>query len=178
METELEVKILEINPQALVQKLLDIGAEKVSETVLQRRYVYDVIPPRDSAWIRLRDDGKKITLTIKEILNDEIDGTKEIEVTVDNLQKANKLLEFLGFKSRAYQENKRTSFKLGSVEIEIDEWPQIPPYMEIEGPSKEEIEEVVSQLGYSMSDTTSENTEKIYARYGLDIHSFPELKFS
>lgn len=176
MQTELEVKILEVNPKAITQKLSDLGATKVSDATLQRRYVYDVVPPRSTAWIRLRDNGRKTTLTVKEITSDAIDGTKEIEVSVDDLAQANSLLEFLGFHARAYQENRRTSFKLGDVEIELDEWPKIPAYAEVEGPSEEAIADVVTKLGYEMKDTTSENTEKIYRRYGFDIHSFPELK--
>ena len=177
MNTELEVKILEIDPQEFALALEKAGATKVAATSLQKRYVYDVVPPRSSAWIRLRDNGRKITLTVKEILSDEIDGTKEIEIEVDSLDQANALLEFLGFKARAYQENRRTSYKLGNVEIEIDEWPHIPAYAEVEGPDEDSIKNVVESLGYSMDKVTSENTEKIYAKYGLDIHSYSELKF-
>jgi adenylate cyclase class 2 len=41
-------------------------------------------------------------------------------------------LEKLGYNSKAYQENIRTSYTLNNCEIEIDERPMIPAYLEIE----------------------------------------------
>lgn len=175
MKTELEVKVLEINPDRMKRKLHKIGAKKVGESI-QRRYVYDVKPKKENVWIRLRDNGQQATLTIKEIRNDSIKGTKEIETEVGSFEDANKLLNYLGFKDRAYQENRRISYKLGSAEIEIDIWPKIPPYMEIEAPSENVIKNVLGKLGYSITDTTSENTEKVYSRYGKNIHDYKRLK--
>jgi len=50
-------------------------------------------------------------LTIKEIISDSIDGTKEIEVEVSDFEDTNLILEKMGYKFKSYQENKRTSFK-------------------------------------------------------------------
>jgi CYTH domain-containing protein len=40
---------------------------------MQKRYVYDIIPKKENSRVRLRTDGNKTTLTIKEIHNDEIE---------------------------------------------------------------------------------------------------------
>lgn len=138
MATEYEGKILEIDPSEIEDKILSNGGTKVSKAFM-RRYVYDITPGDQSKWIRLRDTGREITLTIKEIHHDGIDGTEEIEVTVDSFEEANKMLEELGYQANGYQENHRTSFILNGARLEIDHWPMIPPYLEIEADSQEEV---------------------------------------
>jgi adenylate cyclase class 2 len=54
---------------------------------------------------------------------------------------------------------------LDDVEIEIDSWPQIPVYLEIEAKSSNEVKKMVKKLGFDLSETTSINTNKIYQRY-------------
>lgn len=176
MKTEFEVKILEINVDEIVKKLGSLGAKKIIERKM-RRYVYDIEPGNPNLWLRLRDDGERITLTVKEIKGKGVDGTKEIEVDVDNFEKMNEILNKLGFFHKAYQENKRISYKLGSIEIEIDFWPKIPAYLEIEGESVEDVEKTVEFLGFKMSQTTTLNTYEIYKNKGIDIFKIKELKF-
>ncbi len=175
METEFEVRILDIDVEQIKNKLEEVGAKKHLERSM-RRYVYDINDNKDT-WIRLRDNGQTITLTIKEIHHDGIDGTKETEIEVDDFEKTNLLLNKLSFLPKAYQENKRISYKLNNVEIEIDFWPKIPPYLEIEAKSTEEIEKTVKLLGFKMNQTTSIGVKKVYQKYNLNIDDFKELKF-
>lgn len=173
MKIEYEVKILDINVKDILGRLEKLGARKIIERNM-KRFVYDL---KDNSWIRLRFDGQKTTLTIKEIKDDSITGTKEIEVVVSDFDNANIILERIGFKAKAYQENKRISYKLDDVEIEIDFWPMIPPYIEIEGNSIKDVENIVEKLGFQMSQTTSINTIKVYDKYGIDLNSIKNLKF-
>jgi adenylate cyclase, class 2 len=176
MDTEFEVKILDIDVANIISKLESLGAKKIKEKE-QKRYVYDFSPKKENSWVRLRTDGEKTTLTIKEIENHKIDGTKEIEIFVDDFQKTNLFLEKLGYFNKGYQENKRISYILNDVEIEIDFWPRIPPYLEIEGKSIEEVENIVKLLGYKISQTTSINTTDVYKKYRIDIENIKDLKF-
>jgi adenylate cyclase class 2 len=180
METEFEVKIPDIDVEQIKKKLESIGAKKHLEREM-KRYVYDIDPKDQSTWIRLRDNGERVTLAIKKIHNDNIDGTKEISIVVDDFEKTNLLLNKLGFFHKAYQENKRISYLLDDVKIEIDFWPKIPPkippYLEVEGKSAQEVEKVVKLLGFDSSQTTSIGVTKMYQRYGIDIDKFKELKF-
>ena len=90
-------------------------------------------PVEKDKWIRLRTNGNVTTLTYKNIVSNTIDGTKEVEFEVEDFNKANEFLERIGFKNRSYQENERIQYILSNVEIDIDSWPMIPTYMEIEG---------------------------------------------
>lgn len=176
MPIEHEAKVLDIDPDFTQQLILDMGGKLVGEK-LMRRYVYDITPGDQSKWLRLRDTGSEVTLTVKEITSDAIDGTHETEVVVSDFDTTNQLLAALGYVPKSYQENKRTSFLLDGVEVEIDSWPRIPPYMEIEGKSREDVIRVAAVLGYSEDQLTGENTTKVYARYGIELAGIAELKF-
>ncbi len=145
---------------------------------MQKRYVYDTIPANPNKWIRLRTNGTKTTLTVKEIKDKSaISGTDEIEITVDSLETTNELLESLGFKSRNYQENYRKMYVLNNVEISIDSWPMIPTYAEIEGKSEQDVLDTLKLLGYTKKDYTTLDVESIYKLYNIDILKIKELKF-
>ena len=176
MPIEHEAKVLDIHPDATQQLILAKGGQLLGDK-LMRRYVYDITPGDQSKWIRLRDTGTEVTLTVKEITSDAIDGTHEVEVVVSDFETTNQLLAALGFTPKSYQENKRTSFLLDGAEVEIDSWPRIPPYMEIEAPSREDVVRVAELLGYTEEELTGENTTKVYARYGIDLAAISELKF-
>jgi len=180
METEFEVKILDIDVEDIKKRLARVGAVKIADRNM-RRYVYDAgldEKTRCGRWIRLRDDGEKIILSVKNIVNKEIDGTKEIGIEVFNFEDTNKLINAMGYSVKAYQENKRISYKLGGVDVEIDSWPKIPTYIEIEGKSVKDVENTVKLLGFEMKDTTSIGVTDVYDKYGLDLNDFKELKFN
>jgi adenylate cyclase class 2 len=177
MSTEYEAKVLNIDSCVVAAQILACGGRQISPPNLQRRYVYDITPGDQSKWIRLRDTGHGVTLAVKIIAHDGIDGTQEVEVGVDDLEAANELLGLLGFAPKGYQENRRTSFTLHGARLEIDEWPLIPPYLEIEANSAAEVRRVASLLGYDPAQLTSENTTKVYARYDIDIAKYQKLQF-
>ncbi|MGY0499501.1 class IV adenylate cyclase [Nocardia sp. FBN12] len=176
MPIEHEAKILDIDPDTIERHILDKGGHKLGERFM-RRYVYDVTSGVDGKWIRLRDDGKRITLAVKEITSDAIDGTHEVEVRVDDFAATNALLDMMGFSAKSYQETKRTSYTLDGAELELDTWPGIPPYLEIEAATKADVVRVAELLGYTEADLTGENTIKIYARHGIDLNTIRELRF-
>ncbi|MCK5332760.1 CYTH domain-containing protein [Candidatus Parcubacteria bacterium] len=176
MQTEFEAKILEIDVEKIISELNLLGAIKIGEK-LQKRFVYSFAPVRENSWVRLRTDGEKTTMTIKEIHSDDINGTKELEISVDSFEKTNLFLEKLGYVASGYQENRRISYLLDDVEIEIDFWPQIPPYMEIEAKSVAKVEMMIEKLGFEKSQATSINTIEVYRKYGIDLQSIKELKF-
>ncbi|MEV7185175.1 class IV adenylate cyclase [Kitasatospora sp. NPDC093102] len=172
---EFEVKVLNIEPEAMRALLAEAGAEHLCDR-FQRRYVYD-IPGRPGAWVRLRDTGTGVTLCVKEIHSDTIDGVTETETTVGDFDATNALLGKLGYLPKAYQENRRSSWRLGGAAVEIDHWPLIPPYLEIEGDSAEHVHETALALKLPPEELTSENTTKVYRRYGIDIEAIPRLTF-
>ncbi len=176
MQTEIEARILEINKEEIIKKLENIGATFINNYD-QKRYIYDFNPVIANKWLRLRTNGIETTLTIKEIKSDNIDGTEELEIKVDSLEKTALILQELGYNPRLYQENFRTRYMYNNIEIDIDSWPKIPTYIELEGNSKEDIIALVKVLGYKEEDIITYGVKKIYEHYGLNIDTFKELKF-
>ncbi|MFG3407764.1 CYTH domain-containing protein [Streptomyces sp. NPDC048142] len=173
---EYEAKYLDIDPAAMAGRIAAAGGEH-SGGRLMRRYVYDTVPPLEGRWVRLRDDGEEATLCVKEITSDAIDGTSETETTVGNFETAHALLGRMGMRHRSYQENHRDSWVLEGVRLEIDSWPLIPPYLEIEGDTAEDVRVAAARLSIDMSELTSENTTKVFARYGIDLDGISDLRF-
>jgi adenylate cyclase class 2 len=101
----------------------------------------------------------------------------ETELKVESIELANELLEQLGFYYKNYQEKRRISYRLNGVKLEIDFWPLIPPYLEIEADSEQEINDIISLLEFKGNKVVSCNTEELYKIYGLNIYDYKELRF-
>ncbi|MFD0560104.1 adenylate cyclase class 2 [Stackebrandtia endophytica] len=176
MAVEYEAKILDIDPVETARMIVAAGGTHVEDRVM-RRYVYDIDAGDATKWIRLRDNGTTTTLAVKQIAHDGIDGTSETEVTVDDFATANELLGLIGYTAKSYQENRRSSYRIGRVSLEIDTWPRIPSYLEIEADDVAAVRATARRLGFGDDRLTGENTTKIYARYGIDLAAIPELRF-
>ena len=93
------------------------------------------------------------------------------------------LLESIGCEKKAYQESKRESWELDNVDITIDEWPFLEPYVEIEGKSEEKVKQVAEKLGFEYAKALFCSVDTLYnKKYGVseDIinNHTPEIIFS
>ena len=182
---EIEVKFLDINPKKIEKKLKNIGAQKVFDD-LYRRKVFDYPDLRlDKAgsWIRLRDEGDKVTLAFKQRIGIGADekthdkSMEEIEVEVSDFDKTAEILLKAGFIQKHYVENRRIRYQLDDIEFDIDFYPLIEPYLEIEVPSWEKINEVISLLGFNPEDKKIFSTYQIYELKGINFNDYKEVTF-
>lgn len=177
MSIEYEVRILEVDDKALIERLEKLGAKHIGNFE-QKRYVFDTVPVVESKWIRLRTNGKTSTLTFKSVEKATIDGTQEIEVEVSDFEKTRELLEACGINHRGYQENRRNQYILDDVEIDIDSWPLIPTYVEIEGKDEKSVMEMVDKLELDKSKLTALDVMSVYDQvYHIDMNKIKHLKF-
>ena len=86
-------------------------------------------------------------------------------------------MESIGICKRSYQEKIRYSYEYKNAEIEIDIWPLLEPYLEIECDEDNIIDEIIEKLNLEDHEIVSLNTEKLYNRINVDIHNISELKF-
>lgn len=133
-------------------------------------------------WVRLRKSNDTVELTVKHILrsacsDDPFQKVIENEISVSSFEAANELLEAIGLVKRNYQEKIRYSYSYQGASIEIDIWPQIKPYVEIECEDFELTQNIIKRLGLEAHEIVSCNTEELYKRIGIDIKSIPELRF-
>ena len=163
MNNEIEAQFLDINKNEIRKKLKQIGAKLVKPEVLMRRIVFDVGPHQ---FARVRDEGDKIVMTYKNVSDDKsIMGTKEVNVVVDSYENAILLLKSCGLEEKAEQESLREVWILGEVEICIAEWPWLPPFVEVEGPSEESVWDAAEKLGFKKSDAKFGSVDTTYQHY-------------
>jgi len=183
---EIEVKFLNIEPVSMEKKLVKLGAEKIFDKLYRRR-VFDYPDLRFDkigAYIRLRDEGDKITLTFKQRLgvkthdgktNDE--GMEETEISVSDFEKTADLLRKIGFQEKFYEENKRIRYRFKDIEFDIDFWPGLEPYLEIETTSWGRIDETIKLLGLNPADKKIFSTYQVYQLKGINETDYKEITF-
>ncbi len=184
---EIEIKFLEVDVVFLEQKLHEIGAEKVGD-FFYKRILFDFPDYRldkTGQYIRLRDEGDKTTLTHKKqknFISHEV-TTKDVvilenEIIVSDFENTRKMLNDIGMIEDQYQENRRTRYVFDGVEIDIDSWPKIPTYLEIEGKTQEKVNEVATLLGFDLNDAVRYSAGAIYDRhYGIKMHEYSKVTF-
>lgn len=163
----------------LLSKDVSVILEKISNSNLLLFEIkkFKINPNK---WIRLRKSNDKVELTLKHIYaknNDKIQKVREFEIQVSNLEETNRILEELGLVRRNYQEKIRYSYVYKSAEIELDIWPNLEPYMEIECDDETVVNEITTLLEFKDKKIVSMNTESLYKEKGIDILKISDLKF-
>ena len=178
-ELAIEKTLLGLNDLMDILKLdIDNIREILNNLTLEANMKKFLINP--NKWIRLRKSNDKIELTTKHILNkkhSDYQNVLETEIEVSSFEEANNLLESIGICKRNYQEKIRYSFVYKDAQIEIDVWPMLEPYLEIECDNNKTIEEVLEKLGLLENEIVSTNTESLYKRKNIDILQISTLKF-
>ncbi len=165
METEIEAKFPNVDSGVLRQKLAALAAVQEHPEILMRRKNFDYPDHRledIGGWIRVRDEGNKVTMSYKQLNDRTLHGTKEINVVVDDFDKTCAFLESVGFEHKAYQETKREKWILNNVEVTIDTWPWVPTFVELEGPHEELVRKTATELGLDWNDAMHGSVETIY----------------
>ncbi len=180
MNLEIEATFLEINKDELRSKLRAAGAKLVRPEILMRRVVFDI---SKHAFARVRDEGDRIVLTYKNHHDNTLTGTEELNVEVSDYEQTIAILKACGLHAKSDEDSYRESWKLGNVEIDIDTWPWIPSYVEIEGETTSDVEAAASKLGFDMKDAVIGSVDEVYKLYydvtSADINfGLPEIKFT
>ena len=183
---EFEIKFLEVDVPELKKKLLEIGAKKVGEYDYRRMLLdYPDNKMGDMhAWIRLRTDGKESTLTYKQRLgvksNDgsiQDEGMKEIEVVIDSYEKTFELLKAIGLVVKRKEGNRRIRYKKDDTVFDIDFWPFIPPYIEVESSSLKKVKDAAIELGFDPKVGIIGTAGAVYKKYGYDKDNYSSITF-
>lgn len=171
---EVEVKVLNLDKKAIEAKLKSLGAKlvkKEKQINIRLDNVNQDIRKNYGGYMRVRETtdintGDIInTMTLKRnISKDNVRINEEKEIVISDLNETIDILEALGFIKKTPGKKNRTSYKLGDLLFEIDEWEEriYPhPYMEIEGPSKEKIFEAIDLLGIDRKNVTSQSIDDL-----------------
>lgn len=77
------------------------------------------------------------------------------------LKKTYLFLKELGYEELSYQENKRITYILRDVTFDIDTYPMIPTYLEIEGTNEEDVLKYIDILDLKMYTIIHGNLKKV-----------------
>ncbi len=170
---EIELKILNVDGAKLRRGLRKLGARRLFPPVLVREVFLEQagvpVEGRGYSSFRLRSVGKTCELTVKVRKTDKRYSVHdEFEVNVSGFEETLKLLTVLGFQVFRRREKVREEWKLGGVKVEIDEYPKMLPYMEIEGRSREAVGRFLKSLGMSAEHATNATATEIMRGAGLD----------
>lgn len=177
MDQEIEAKFLNVDLDDVRAKLKQLGATCEFEMKLVRRTVMDFPDRRlqaEGAWVRIREeiDGS-IEMMLKKVASNELGQTFEQPVKVADYEAAVKFVQSLGLEIKAEEESKRELWHLDDIEIMLDEWPWVNPYIEIEAPSEQAVKDLADKLGFSWSEAKFGSVIPVYTdKYGISEEAF------
>lgn len=163
---EYEVKFYPIEKELFRSQLKNLSATLVVPERKMRRCIFEKssYPQLKSDYIRVRDEGNKVTLSAKihASKNGNISDQKEIQITIGNYSEAVSLIEAMGFHFDLYQETLRETWQYNKAEIVIDTWPGLLPYIEIESDSEQSIKQVADVLHFDWDKRIITSNKEIY----------------
>lgn len=172
MNTEIEARFLDIDKQKLIDRLVELEAINKGEAMLSEVIFYDQSNTWSSGgrFVRIRSSGDTTKMTYKHHHTQAIDGAREIEFAIPSGELAEEFLEAIGLVASRRQEKKRHTFEKDGVTVDIDTWPQIPTYVELEGPSEAAIKSVAALLELKWEDAVFEDARAVIQnRYNIPV---------
>ncbi|MCA9354745.1 MAG: CYTH domain-containing protein [Candidatus Kaiserbacteria bacterium] len=165
MQIEYEATFANVDVDDMRSKLKAANATLQRPEFTQRRSVFHLPEGNHIAggWMRVRDEGDKITMSVKVVDGENIEDQKESCLTVDSYEEAETFLGTIGCQRKAYQETKRELWLLDEVEVTIDTWPFLPPFVEVEGASEEAVRAVSEKLGFDWTDAKFCSVATLYS---------------
>ncbi len=172
MDIEYEATFTGINPDEFRDVLKSSGAILVKPNFMQKRVVFNLPKGHEifGGWLRVRDEGDKITMSFKIVDGDKMENQKEICLIVSDFNLAVNFLESIGCERKAYQESMRELWLLDGAEITIDEWPFLEPFVEIEAKTEENVKMVSGLLGFNYDKALFCSVDTLYnKKYGISV---------
>ena len=184
MNTEYEATFIDIDVNKIKERLLALNANLIKPETLLRRIVFQPPSQIEGGWMRVRDEGDKIALSLKVVNGRVIDDQKEIELKIDDFDQGVALLEAVGAKKKAFQETKREKWLYKECDITIDTWPGLEPFIEIESTKSEDnVRAIAKDLNLDYSQAIFGSVDVIYQKkLGIPCevinNKTPELTFA
>lgn len=127
--------------------------------------------------LRARKQSNHYEFTLKYATKTESKVKEEVEINIELSQSEWENMENTLFQAGvemvARQEKKRTSWiyePLG-LHFDLDTWPGIPTYLEIEGSTEQDIQQGIILLELQNLEISTESGSKLFQRYGVNFYS-------
>ena len=179
---EIEAKFLEINKDDLIAKLIKLGARDLGEDLVKEIIFYDkeFKMRRDKQFVRLRQMRGQNYVTYKDHGDETvIDRIEEIGFAASDFDKARQFLQAVGLVAFRQQEKRRHMLLLDNATVDIDTWPNIPTYVEIESDAEDKVKKAALDLGFDWSKATFKSARSIIEQdYKIPVSQYRFFTFA
>lgn len=170
---EKEIKVLDVDVETLTKKIEEIGAKKVYDDV--RTII--ALDTKDKQFlnqkdklIRVTDEGSiKVTMHVHQ---SQPDIKAEIKFKASRLKETMDFFHEMGLDPISIVKAPRVSYELGKIDFDIDSFPAIPPFLEIDIEHIAEegytVEALLKKLGLENNKVVVMGTEDIHKLYNID----------
>lgn len=173
---EIEVKILDVDQGNIAKALESIGARKIQDTklIVQWFRKEGVTEGQDLWFLRIRSNSEGKTEVTWKSRPEKVGIAKkvrEINFTVADPKILADFFESIGLVEYAYQEKFRKSWSYKDWRFDLDQYPNMPAYLEIEGRDEKHIMEAIKLLNLEDYQTSAEGERVlIQKKYNLNWH--------
>ena len=174
MSKEYEYRFNNYNKTDLIHKLKTLGAKYYGTFKFRVMVLVDYM--NSEKYIRVRDEGHRVTMTIKNNLTDKF--PVENEIIINDFDEGINLLLALHCKKKYYYEKYREIWNYKNSEIIFDMNPGIPELMEVESKTKKELDTLCKKLDLNIANYQGFSNNKTYLDlFGLVIPKGIDLTF-
>jgi adenylate cyclase class IV len=174
MPKEYEYRFNNYNKKEIITTLKDINAKYFGTFKFRVMVFTDSI--NSEKYIRVRDEGHRITMTVKNNLTDKF--PVENEVNINDFDEGINILLAVGCKKKYYYEKYREIWHFKNSEIIFDMNPGIPELMEVESNTKKELDILCKKLELNINNYQGFSNNQIYLDlFGITIPKTLDLTF-
>ncbi|HEY2379546.1 MAG TPA: class IV adenylate cyclase [Terriglobia bacterium] len=153
---EVEIKFAVKETKAVAEKLTKLGFQVTVGRHLEKNYLFDDASGKlrsAGRLLRVRKTPSNPTVTFKGPISaaSQLKHREEVECRIESAETMIRILEEVGFEIRMEYSKYRTVFEKDGFNVSLDET-EAGNYLEVEGPSDEEIMKLGAKLGYSEND--------------------------
>ena len=164
MHTEFEIVFTSIDKEKIIKQIKKLGWVCTKKEILMKRVIYE---KSKNAFARIRDEWDKVTCTYKEVKNWNLDinSVKELETEVWDFDIMKDIFNKMWLRQKAYQETKREVWKINwEIELMIDTWPWLKPFLEIEWKSEKIVKKYVDLLWFNYEKWLFWTVDEVYLK--------------
>lgn len=174
---EYEYTFVNYNKEDLLKQIEKLGGIKQG-TYLFRVMIFNHPNNEPNTYLRVRDEGFRITMTFKDNIDKKF--CNEYEVNIDDFDTGVKILIGLGCKKKYYYEKIREIHHIKDTMIAFDLNPGKPERMEVESKNIKTLNKITKKLGLNIEDRFIYGvTPDIYYKlFGITIIKGIDLTFS
>jgi predicted adenylyl cyclase CyaB len=153
---EIEIKFVVRDSKAITEKLRKLGFRIAVGRHREKNYLFDDRSgslQKQGKLLRIRQTPSAQTITYKGPISasSKLKHREEIETRIDDATIFHRIFKEIGFTVTTEYSKYRTVFEKQPFVVSLDET-EAGNYLEVEGPSDEEITRLAGKLGYSEAD--------------------------